>query len=309
MKIKWVINPFERIAGWQALIIGATVMAITAVVGKINHISFDGALDVHLGVTYSFLEVFVMQAVDFLTLFSGMWLAGVIFSRSRIRIIDVAGTVSLARAPMLLLVMICFLPVIPDSMFDIPHLIIFILVTIPLYIWMIALMYHAYSVSCHLKSGRAVISFIGALLVAEVASKVILYLLLTGSFTNLSASGTSGTDSTENAVVVTDSLTIRQKTGKVVHAFERGDFDAVTVYFDAAMKKALPPGGLKMAWLQANLLYGKFEKADLAGLKESSIGKHEIIEVPFTFQKAELNLRLVFNEDGSIGGLFIKPAE
>lgn len=309
MKAKWLINPFERIAGWQALIIGMVVMALTAVIGKLNHVTFDGALDVHAntGTTFSFSAAFAMQAIALLSLSIIMWITGIIFSKSKVRIIDVAGTISLARTPMLILAIICFLPVVPNSLFDFPRLIIFVIIIIPLYIWMIALMYNAYSVSCHLSGSRAVISFIGALVVAEIVSKSIVFFLLSGSFTSMPVSSSSGTDSAESAVVVADSLTIRQKTESVVHAFERGDFDAITAYFDATMKKGLPASGLKMAWLQTSFTYGKFEKADLVNLKVSSVERGEIVLVPFTFQKAKLNLQLSFNKDGTIGGLFIKP--
>jgi hypothetical protein len=52
--MKFFINPFERIAGWQALFLGVVVMTLTAVVGKINLVAFDGVLDVHAGATFSF---------------------------------------------------------------------------------------------------------------------------------------------------------------------------------------------------------------------------------------------------------------
>jgi hypothetical protein len=306
--MKWLVNPFERIAGWQALFIGLVVMALTAVIGKINHIAFDGVLDVHVGAMFSFPASFAMQAIDFLTLFLIMWIAGLCFSKSKLRAIDVAGTMALARAPMLLLAIVCFLPVIPASPYDIPLVIIFSLIIIPFYIWMIAMMYNAYSVSCHLKGGKAILSFIGALLVAEIVSKLI-FIFLSGSlFANVPIRDTFKFDSTKNTVVVADSsLTIRQKTENVVKAFEKGNFDAITVYFDATMKKSLPSGGLKMAWMQNNLTYGKFEKADLGGLNETRIDPYDIIDVPFFFKKKILRLRLTFNKDREISGLFLLP--
>ena len=79
MKVKLLINPFERIAGWKALFIGIAIMALTAVVGKINNVAFDGVLDVHAGATFSFLVSFAMQGVNFLVLFLILWLAGVCF--------------------------------------------------------------------------------------------------------------------------------------------------------------------------------------------------------------------------------------
>ena len=305
--MKWLINPFERIAGWQALFIGLAAMALTAVVGQINHVAFHGTLYIDPITTFSLSTLFIMQAVDFLVLFLIMWLTGVCFSKTKPRTIDIAGTMAMARVPMLLMAIVCFLPITPASPYDIPRLVVFILICIPFMIWLVALMYNAYSVSCHLKGARAVVSFIGALLVAEIVSKIFLVFFLSSLFINTSASGASGINSTGNTVAVADSLTILQKTENVVRAFERGDFDAITIYFDETMKKGLPPSGLKMGWVQVNTAYGKFEKSDMDNLKETQTDKFDIIEVPFHFQKETLKLRLAFNKDGTIGGLYIQP--
>jgi hypothetical protein len=209
MKAKCFINPFERIAGWQALIIGVIVMVLTAVAGKLNLVAFDGVLDIHTGAAFGFSVSFIMQAVNFLVLFLTMWLAGVCFSKSNVRAIDVAGTMSLARTPMLLLAIICFLPVVPESLYDTQRLIVFSLITIPFIVWMIALMYNAYSVSCNLTGGRGIASFIGALLVSEVVSKLVIIFLLTCPFIGCQAVHAAEINPTENAVIVTDTLTVR----------------------------------------------------------------------------------------------------
>ena len=304
--MKQLINPFERIAGWQALFIGLAAMALTAVIGKINNVAFDGVLDVHGGATFSFLASFAMQAVNFLALFLTMWLAGICFSKTKFRAIDVAGTMALSRVPMLALAIICFLPIVPASVYDIPRMIIFMLVYLFFAIWMIALMYNAYTVSCNLKGARAVVSFIGALAVAEILSKIILIFLLKGLFISTPASDALNKSDAEN-IVVSDTLTIMQKTENVVTAFERGDFNAITVYFDKNMKEKLPPLGLQMAWTQTNMAYGKFERADIGSAEEISISEYNLIEVPFYFQKETLKLRLAFNENGEISGLFFLP--
>jgi len=308
MKTKMFINPFERIAGWQALFIGLVVMSLTAVVGKINHVAFDGVLDVHKWATFSFSTAFAMQAVNFLALFLTMWLAGICFSTSKLRVIDVAGTMALARAPMLLLAIICFLPVVPERLFDMPRVIIFSLTGILFVIWMVALMYNAYSVSCHLKGSKAILSFIGALLVAEIVSKLIFIFLLNSLFVNspTTACISDGTSSVENSAYIAD---IRQKTENVVRAFEKSEFETITVYFNETMKKKLPSKDLKILWaqLQLEMAFGKFEKADMDGLKETSIDKYYIIDVPFFFAKETIRLRLFFNEDEEISGLFFQP--
>jgi len=306
-KWKWIYNPFERIAGLPALMIGIVVMALTAIIGKINGVAFNGVLNVGAGASITFAASFAMQAVNYLALFLSMWIAGILFSKSKVRAVDVAGTMALSRTPMLLLVVICFLPIVPVSMYEIPRLIIFGLIGILFVIWMIALMYNAYSVSCNLKGARVVVSFIGTLLVAEIVSLLVFFFLLSSLFINNPTASILGSNSTENKIVVADSLTIRQKTENVVKAFKQSDFDAITVYFDSTMKKGLPAGGLRIAWIQTNLTCGQFEKANLDSLKETRIDNYDVIEVPFTFQKENRNLRLAFSSAGEISGLFFLP--
>lgn len=306
LKRTFVLNPFQRIAGWRALLVGVAVMALTAVFGKLNHIAFDGVLDVHPWTVPNSSMAFAIQAVNFLVLFLTMWLSGVCFSKSKLRAVDIAGTMALSRLPMLLLAIICFLPIMPQSQYDIPRLVVFLLVIIPITVWMIILMYNAYTVSCNLKGIRAVVSFIGTLIVAEVLSKVVLFALSGILFANAPITDRLKLTWSGNTEVVADaSLTVYQKTENVVKAFERGDFKAVTIYFDTAMTNAMSTSGLKMAWLETNMQFGKFEKADMENLQEFSVEKYDIVEVPFYFQNEKLKLRLVFNQDdGMIGGVF-----
>ena len=79
-------------------------------------------------------------------------------------------------------------------------------------------------------------------------------------------------------------------------------------YFDETMKKGVSASGLKMGWINVNMSNGKFEKADWANLKEVSAEKYDIMEMPFIFQKGNMNLRVSFNKDGTVGGLWILAA-
>jgi len=308
-KWKWVYNPFEIIAGWEAFAIGIVTMALTAVFGKINHLAFSGVMDVNPGVTFSFVASFVMQAVNFLILFIVFLFAGILFSKSKTRAIDIAGTMALARAPLLLFVLLCFLPVVPENIFDLTRTVIFAIICMPFIVWIVALMYNAYAVSFHLNGIRAVLSFIGALLIAEIISKLVFFFLLSGLFTNTPILNIFEKKSAENTIVITDTLNIRQKTENVVSAFEQGKFDVITAYFDENMKKRLSSGSLRLLWLQTNLICGKFERADLEGIKETRIDNYDVIEVPFFFQKEKLMLRLAFNGNRKISGLSILKVE
>ncbi len=310
MKIKYLINPFERIAGWQALVIGVIIIALTALFGSMNSIFFTGTMQVG-PIKHNFVQAIVSQTLNWFIPFLILWLAGVCFSKTKIRVIDVAGTTSLACAPLLLMVIIYFLPIAPASLYDIPRVIIMTLIYIPTAIWVIALMYNAFSVSCHMKGSRGIITFIGAFIIAEVLLLIIYYFLMSYLFFNSPVSNnTPEINMNESAVIVTDSLTIRKKTEKVIHAFERGDFDAITVYFDATMKKGLPASGLKMVWLQLTMVFGAFQKADFNNIKEFPHKDNmTVVIVPLSFEKEALNLQITFNKDGTIAGLYIKPAK
>ena len=306
--MKWLINPFERIAGWQALFIGLIAMALTAVIGKINNVAFDGVLDVHAGATFSFTASFAMQAINLLSIFLTMWLAGVCFSKAKVRAIDIAGTMALARAPMLLLAIICFLPIIPAGLYDVPRLAIFVVVCLPFIAWTIALMYNAYTVSCNLKGAKAVVSFIGALLVAEVISKVAVFFLLSSLFIGSPVADIFGTNEKDEIIVVTDMSDIHQTAKNVVKAYEQGNFEAITDYFDETMKNRLPASGLRMTWVQVNMAFGQYKNAEIENLQElEAAGEIRRLQIPLNFENGKLYLRLAFNKDGTICGMFIQP--
>ena len=110
----------------------------------------------------------------------------------------------------------------------------------------------------------------------------------------------------EKNIEAIDSLTIQQKTENVVKALEKGKFNAITVYFDDAMKKALPANKLRKVWSQVIVTCGKFERADISYLEIADIAQYSVLDVPLFFQKEERRLRLTFDDKGKICGLFIQ---
>ena len=302
MKMKLLINPFERIAGWQALAIGVVVMALTAVFGQINNIAFDGALDVHAGASISLSQSFIMQAVDLFALFLTLWLAGICFSKSKLRAIDVAGTIALARTPMLFLVIVCFLPIVPKGLFDMPRTIVFAFICIPFYIWMITLMYNAYTVSCHLKGRLATVSFIGALVAAEIITFIIFF-FFSGSL--LSTSG----NAQHNVIEITAPAesTSNHETAKIViEAFNKSDVKTVCSYFDEKMKNSLSEKELNNGWTNLTLQFGKFISANI-NVEVKQNETYELFVIPCTFEGGMINLNLTFNREGRIAGIYFLP--
>jgi len=168
----WLFNPFTYIAGGRALIIGLIVMTITLSTAFYSNTHFDGAIDAHIGLQAPFLLYVFEQLIAWGSVVLIFFLAGMILSSSRFRFIDIAGTAALARAPMLLVAIAGFIPALhnakPDHIDNTVIALSFIML-IPI-IWLIALLYNAFTISINVKGTKAIAGFITALILAEVLS-------------------------------------------------------------------------------------------------------------------------------------------
>jgi hypothetical protein len=187
-----LFNPFEFIAGAKALLIGIPVILLSGLLTYFSGMHFDGVIDMHIPLQ-SELHVHLLEGlIGWGCLAIVLTLAGIILSPSRVRVIDIFGTLAFARWPMLLVALLGLLvnaegankyinytllkqgEAVVLKSYELPVFIIFILTSILLSIWMIVLFYKAYAISCNLKGRRAVVSFIIGLLVAETISKLVL---------------------------------------------------------------------------------------------------------------------------------------
>jgi hypothetical protein len=175
----WLFNPFKYIAGFKSLIAGWIIILITAFIAYYSHTHFDGAIDVHKGhkiypVWYFVAEPLLAWGIVVIVFFA----AGKFFSSSAIRFIDIAGTFAFARWPFFFLAITNFIkPDIKDVMHLSPLTYVCAFISLGFSVWIVALMYNAFKVSCNIKGQKSVWVFIGALLIAEALSKVIFLLL------------------------------------------------------------------------------------------------------------------------------------
>lgn len=192
----YLLNPFVKLAGTKALLIGLGMILMVGIVGTISPSHFDGVLDLHyaeLGKRSWTKLISISITENVINLFT----LGIIFSISafllvgtRFRVIDIFGTMAYARFPLYLVSLVNIggfygavstklATVTPNSGFpdlDASSLIILltgILLLIPGIVWFIFLMYKAYTISSGLKGAKGTVSFIIALLLAEVVSKFI----------------------------------------------------------------------------------------------------------------------------------------
>lgn len=166
----WLFNPFTYVAGSLALAIGMAAMLGTMLVAFYSNTHFDGAIDAHIGAEAPLLWYAIEQLLAWGSLVLAFLLIALVLSKSNFRLIDIAGTVALARAPMLLVAIAGFLPSFqnaktgpPDAMLLISGLVILFPVG-----WMIALMYNAFTTSANIKGTKGIIGFLSALTLAEI---------------------------------------------------------------------------------------------------------------------------------------------
>jgi hypothetical protein len=173
-----LFDPFIRLAGGHSLLAGLFTLLLTGLIGYYGPAHFDGVLDTHQGMPMSLWFFLAEQLINWLSLTLCLYIAGLICAQSRPRLIDIAGTQAFARWPMIFTALVFLLPIpMPDihHLDDISPLFwLSTLVDILILIWVIALMYRAYVTAAHVKGTKAVISFIIALLLAEVISKFII---------------------------------------------------------------------------------------------------------------------------------------
>jgi len=192
----WLFNPFQYLAGGPALGIGVVVMLAMSLIGSLSNTHFDGVLDIHAGLAAPLWIFPVEGLINWLCLVVVLWGAGLVVARSRFRFLDLLGTQALARWPFLLLSPAALLPSFQRmsaylawkagmgeevALKDLDGLVFgsVVLVTLAVICWAVVLMYKAFSVSCNVRGGKAIGVFAGGLFLAEIVSKILIYLLVT----------------------------------------------------------------------------------------------------------------------------------
>lgn len=177
-----LFNPFLKIAGTKALLVGWLAILATAVVAYYSHTHFSGVIDVKVGAGGPWWLFLLEPFIAWLCVSIAMYVAGMIVARSSVRMIDIAGTMALTRWPMFFVTLLAFTPVeapaeLSTNVGDYTSVLLLALVMLPFTVWMIVLMYQGYKVSTGVKGTQGVLSFIIAIVAAEVLAFVVFLLL------------------------------------------------------------------------------------------------------------------------------------
>jgi hypothetical protein len=189
----WLFNPFKFVAGFKALAIGLVFILAAALIGSVGNIHFDGVLDAHIGQKPAPVWFFITEGlVDWLSLALVLAIFAAAMWRKTSRFIDVVGTQALARWPSILTAVIlqcgayrrAVQQIIAQAVqgqgfpalnpVDMTALIVNSILVIAVTVWMVALMYRAFAVSCNAKGAKAIIAFVTAIIIAEIVSKIAL---------------------------------------------------------------------------------------------------------------------------------------
>ncbi|VBB46755.1 conserved membrane hypothetical protein [uncultured Paludibacter sp.] len=189
MKNKWNLlwNPFTRIAGWQAFIIGLVVVIATGVIGTYGNLVFNGAIDAHFSdMDISFCKSFLMLGIDLISVVLVMYIVGLTIAKG-FRFVDILGTMTLSRAPLLLLAIMALFthqPALSEVMknpliiFSYLSFIVFLILSLPVMVWFIALMYNALKISTGIKGSKLILGFILGIIMSEIISKILIHLIV-----------------------------------------------------------------------------------------------------------------------------------
>ena len=180
--MKKFLNPFEYIAGWQALAIGAAGLLATAAVATLTGQSFNAFMHIWYA-DIAFWQALAQQLVCWLIFSTLLYVAARIFSHSRVRALDIYGTNLFARIPLLpMLAAVCipgrstFAGISAQStveelqqQFALGLMLVYGILAIAFLVWFYWWSYKAFAVSANLKGNRALVVFVTCYIVASYA--------------------------------------------------------------------------------------------------------------------------------------------
>ena len=185
---QWLFNPFVRLAGAPALGLGLTIVVATGVVAAMAGVHLDGLLDFHPGFAVPLWVPVVEGLVNWSVFTLLVWPVSLMIAARAVRLVDIAGTQALARFPLLLSALVCLPPGVRNAHEEAVAAVTQGRLPLPqgwepvvagfhitaCVIWMVWLMWKAFSLCCNQRGVRTVTVFVVIVLAGEVATKYVL---------------------------------------------------------------------------------------------------------------------------------------
>ncbi len=87
----------------------------------------------------------------------------------------------------------------------------------------------------------------------------------------------------------------------------KGDFTSAAAEFDSTMNAVMPPSKLEEIWKGLGAQIGQFKEQ--TGTRTEKMAQYNIVYVQSTFEKAAIDVKVVFNNANEIAGLYFAPAQ
>ncbi len=87
----------------------------------------------------------------------------------------------------------------------------------------------------------------------------------------------------------------------------KGDFTAAAGQFDSTMKAVMPPSKLEEVWKGLGAQIGQFKEQ--TGTRTEKMAQYNIVYVQSAFEKAAIEVKVVFNSANEIAGLYFAPSQ
>jgi hypothetical protein len=174
---------------------------------------------------------------------------------------------------------------------------------------MVALMYKAFSVSCNVKGGKAIGTFIGGLLLAEIISKICIVLAL--QFAETTHAAMAESTGSPSPVIHSPAQPGEQTTdlsgagAAFVDLLAKKDFAAAEARFDPTMKSALPEATLRAVWEELLGKAGPYQKQLRTRVEKQ--GGYDVVFVTCQFEKKLIDMKVVYDSRQRVTGLFYLP--
>ena len=196
--MKWVYNPFEQLAGWRAFGIGIIILCIATVIGYFGNTVFYG-INIKTVPSVTWGRAFFLQGLGLVVTVAVMWITALL-SAKHVRFQDILGTVTLAKYPLVIEVIILstfskwmnqitatimsagniqeIMEVFNNlTILDYSLFVVLMIVSLLFLVWTIALLYNAFRVSTNLKGGKCALLFIAIMLISEILINVAISLM------------------------------------------------------------------------------------------------------------------------------------
>ncbi|WP_298156840.1 hypothetical protein [Flavobacterium sp.] len=187
--MKIIFNPFEKFSTNTQLIFGILISVAGCFLAYQFNAHYDGALDIHFADAVPLHIPFLEIVLDTACLGLALFVAAKTIN-PKTRSIDIFSTVLVARFPLYLIppmnynnrmyeetMAITEMAMRNQTNFAIPDMAFFLAfsaLSLLLLVWFFVLLWNGYKVACNAKGTTAVLAFIGAIIIAEIISKILI---------------------------------------------------------------------------------------------------------------------------------------